>query len=73
MTTTEIMREIEILPPEEQSKIVQFAYRFDPARKLSGRELSTLAERMVASSHPAEAAILRATIVQGFYGVTPNA
>ena len=73
MTATEIIREIETLPPEEQSKIVQFAYRLDAARKLSSRELSTLAERMVASNDPTEAAVLRATIVQGFYGVTPHA
>ena len=73
MTATEIIREIESLPPAEQSKIVQFAYRLDAARKLTGDELSALAQRMVDSSDPAESAVLRATIVQGFYGVTPNA
>ena len=73
MTATQIIREIETLPPDEQAKVVQFAYRLDAARKLSGVELSALAERMTAASDPAGAAVLRATIVQGFYGVTPNA
>ncbi len=73
MTATQIIREIETLPPEEQAKIVQFAYRLDAARKLSGGELSALAERMAAASDPAEAALLRATIMQGFYGVAPHA
>ena len=73
MTATEIIREIEILPPEEQSKIVQFAYRLDAARQLSGGELSALAQRMSVASDPAEAALLRASIMRGFYGPTPNA
>ena len=73
MTATQIIREIENLPPEEQAKIVSFAYRLDAERKLSGGELSALARRMVDSRDPAESALLRASIVQGFYGVTPNA
>ena len=73
MTATQIMREIETLPPEEQAKVVQFAYRLDSERKLSGGELSALAQRMVDSSDPAETALLRATITQGFYGMTPHA
>jgi len=73
MTATQIIREIETLPPEEQAKVVQFAYRLDAGRKLSGGELSALAQRMVDSRDPAESALLRASIAQGFYGVTPNA
>ena len=73
MTATQIIREIETLPPEEQAKVVQFAYRLDAGRKLSGSELSALAQRMVDSHDPAESALLRASIAQGFYGVTPHA
>jgi hypothetical protein len=73
MTATQIIREIETLSPEEQAKIVQFAYQLDAQRKLSGGELSALAQRMADSRDPVESARLRATIVQGFYGVTPNA
>jgi len=73
MTATQIIREIETLPPEEQAKVVQFAYRLDAGRKLSGGELSALAQRMADSRDPAESALLRASIAQGFYGVTPHA
>lgn len=73
MTAIQIIREIETLPPEEQAEVVRFAYRLDAERKLSGQELSTLAQRLVDSSDPKESALLRASIVHGFYGVTPNA
>ena len=73
MTATQIIREIETLPPEEQAKVVRFTYRLDAQRKLSGNELSALAQRMADSSDPAESALLRASIAQGFYGVTPHA
>ena len=73
MTATQIIREIETLPPEEQAKVVRFAYRLDAQRKLSGNELSALAQRMADSSDPAESALLRASIAQGCYGVTPHA
>jgi hypothetical protein len=73
MTATEIIRQIETLPPEEQAKVVQFAYRLDARRKLSGGELSELAERLVDARDPGEAASLRAAIVQGFYGEKPHA
>ena len=73
MTATQIIREIESLPPEEQAKVVQFAYRLEAQRKLSGGELSALAQQMIDARSPADAALLRASIVQGFYGLTPNA
>jgi hypothetical protein len=73
MTATEIIRAIETLPPADQAKVVQFAYRLDARRKLSGGELSALAQQMVDATSPAEAARIRASIVQGFYGGAPNA
>ena len=73
MNASQIIREIETLPPEEQAKVVRFAYRLDAERKLSGEELSSLAQRLADSSDPAETTMLRAAITQGFYGVTPNA
>jgi hypothetical protein len=72
MKATEIIRAIETLPPEDQAKIVQFAYRLDARRKLSGGELSALAQQMV-DADPADAARIRSAIAQGFYGTTPNA
>jgi hypothetical protein len=73
MTATQIIREIETLPPEEQAKVVRFAYRLDAQRSLSGPELSALAQRMAETSDPAEAAVLRESITRGFYGATPHA
>ena len=73
MTASQIIHEIEILPPDEQAKVVQFAYRLDAERQLTGPELSGLAERLVASTDPAEAALLRETITRGFYGGKPHA
>ena len=71
MTASQIIREIETLPPEEQVKVVRYAYRLDAERRLTGPELSTLAERMVASTDPAETALLREQITRGFYGGKP--
>ena len=73
MTASQIIHEIEALPPEEQAKVVRFAYRLDAERQLTGAELSALAERMVAATDPAEAMLLRETITRGFYGEKPHA
>lgn len=69
MTGTEMMKEIEALPPGDPTEVIRFAHRLDAQRRLSGPELSQLAERMAAAPDPAETALLRAEIVRGFYGV----
>ena len=68
VTATEVMKQIEALPPGEQAEVIRFAYRLDAERKLSGPELSALAERMVASPDAGETARLRSEIMRGFYG-----
>ena len=73
MTADEIIKEIKSLPPEEQAEVIRFAYRMDAERKLTGKELSSLAERMITSVDPAETAMLRDAIARGFYGGKPNA
>ncbi len=70
MTATDIIEEIKRLPPEEQAGVIRFAYRLDAERKLTGRELSALAERMVQAADPSEALALREEITRGFYGGT---
>ncbi len=72
MNAQEIIREIETLPPEEQAKVVQFAYRLDAERQLNGHELAVLAGRMVAATDPAEALMVREEIMRGFYGGKPH-
>jgi len=68
VTASQIIDEIKSLPPEEQLKVIHFAYRIDAERQLSGKELSSLAERMANSTDASEAALLRDAIFQGFYG-----
>jgi hypothetical protein len=46
VTADQIIHEIATLPPDEQAKIVRFAYQLNAERRLSGEELSGLAERM---------------------------
>ena len=72
MTAHQIIEEIESLPPDEQAKVVRFAYRLDAEGRLTGAELSALAERMVAVTDPVQAAVLREEITRGFYGGKPQ-
>ena len=68
MTAGEIIEEIKRLDPKEQLGVIRFAYQLDAERKLSGNELSGLAERMVDTSNELEAARIRELIIRGFYG-----
>ena len=68
MTAQQIIEEIKRLDPQEQLGIIRFAYQLDAERKLSGGELSSLAVRMTATDDAAEAAIIRESIIRGFYG-----
>lgn len=68
VTAAEVMKQIVALPPGEQAEVIRFAYRLDAERKLSGPELSALAEQMVASPDAGETARLRSEIMRGFYG-----
>ena len=68
MTADQIIEEIKRLDPKDQAGIIRFAYQLDAERKLTGNELSSLATRMTETDDPAEAAIIRESIVRGFYG-----
>ena len=73
MTATQIIEEIKRLDPKEQLGVIRFAYQLDAERKLTGKELSGLAERMVNTTDPAEQARVREEIIRGFYGRRQNA
>ena len=73
MTAAQIIDEIKGLSPEEQAGVVRFVYQLDAERKLSGPELSALAERFVNAEDPVEASRVRESIVSGFYGTERNA
>ena len=73
MTASQIIEEIKRLDPKEQVGVIRFAYQLDAERRLTGKELSALAERMVNTTDPAEQARVREEIVRGFYGESQNA
>jgi len=68
MTATTVIEEIERMPPEEQSRVIQFAIELARKRQLSGKELTALAQRMVESDDPAEVEKLKSALTRGFYG-----
>jgi hypothetical protein len=73
VTASQINEEINRLDPKEQLGVIRFAYQLDTGRHLTGNELSNLAERMVKTTDPMEAAKVREAIVRGFYGQQDNA
>ena len=68
MTATAVIEEIQQMPPEEQSRVIQFAIELARTRQLSGKELTALAQRMVESEDPAEVEKLKSALTRGFYG-----
>ena len=52
MTASQIIEEIKRLDPEQQLGVIRFAYQLDAERKLTGDELSGLAEHMVRTTDP---------------------
>jgi len=72
VTADQIVEEIRRLDPKEQLGVIRFAYQLDAERRLTGNELSRLAARMAETNDPAEAAMIRETIVRGFYGQQQN-
>jgi predicted Zn-dependent protease len=68
VSAREIISEIRRLPPSEQAEVIQFAYRLDAERMLSGKELGKLAQRMIDTSDPIEKLRIREELTRGFYG-----
>ena len=68
MTATEIIREIDSLPPAELVKVMRHTKELEEARQLSPEEIGGLVERFVEATDPTEVERLRETITLGFYG-----
>jgi hypothetical protein len=68
MTATKVIEEMDGLPPDEQAKVIQHAFELARRRQLSADELGDLAERLVASSDPAEIIRLKSAMTRGFCG-----
>ena len=73
MSATQVIEEIQHLTPTEQAEVIQFAYRLDAERMLSGKELAALAKRMIDASDPVEKLKIRDELTRGFYGGKPDA
>jgi hypothetical protein len=68
VTAAKVIEEMDDLPPEEQAKVIQHAFELARHRQLSPGELGDLAERLAASSDPAEIIRLKSAMNRGFYG-----
>lgn len=68
MTSVEIIEEIKHLPPEQREEVLKFVREWDQAQRLSGSDLTTLAQRLAETPDPNEAASLKEEIKRGFYG-----
>jgi hypothetical protein len=68
MTVSQIIREIDCLPPAELAEVVRHTKQLDKRRPLSPKELGELAQRMVDAEDPAEGDRLQEELVKGFYG-----
>ena len=75
VSVTEIIRQIEQLPPQERAEVARFArqYESELVRRLSPEELGHLAERLVAAKSEAEAEVIKQAMVDGFYGTKTDA
>lgn len=68
VSAAQVIQEIQQLTPAEQAKVIQFAYRLDAERMLSGKELVARAKKMVAAADSTEALEIREQMIRGFYG-----
>ena len=66
MTASQIIREIDSLPPLELAKVVRHAKKLDQRRPLTGAELTELAQRMVDATDSADGDRLQEALVKGF-------
>jgi hypothetical protein len=74
MTAAEVIAEIERLPREEKTKVLDYARQaLSRPRKLTPEEADALAERLTATRDREEARRLQEEIVRGFYGDEPHA
>ena len=68
MTASEIIREIDALPPAELAVVVRHTKELEITRQLSPEELGVLVDQYVEATDPAEVERLNQQITQGFYG-----
>ena len=70
MSVTEILKELPKLSAKDLAQVFRFVHDLEVKQRMSGRQLSGLAEKLPHASDPKEAARLRQEIGRGFYGMT---
>ena len=73
MSAAEVIHEFKELPLDEQLEVIDFAYRYDAERMLTGKELAELAQKMIDATDPLEKIRIREALTRGFYGGKPDA
>jgi len=73
MTAAEVIAEIERLPREEKTKVLNYARHASSSGRLTPEEADLLAEQMAATRDRDEARRLQEEIIRGFYGNEPHA
>jgi hypothetical protein len=68
MTADVIIEGIKELPPEQQTRVIQFAIELAQSKQLNADELVELAKKLVESDDPVEKLRLRSAFKRGFYG-----
>lgn len=68
MTAAQVIAEIKALPPNGREEVLRFTRTLEERRKLSGKELGVLAEKLASTTNEQEALRLREEITTGFYG-----
>lgn len=68
MTAAKVIEDMDRLPPDEQAKVIQHAFKLARRRELTADELGDLAEHLAVSNDPAEIIRLKSAMTRGFYG-----
>jgi hypothetical protein len=68
MTAAAIIKEIQELPPEGQSEVIQFAIAFAQSKQKTADELVEIAKQMIECKDPVEKDRLGTEFKRGFYG-----
>lgn len=68
MTATQLIHEIDSLPPAELAKVVRHTKKLEEIRQLSLDELGVLIDEFVEATDSKELERWRENITQGFYG-----
>ena len=68
MSVAEILKELPKLSAKDLAQVFRLVHDLEAKQRMSGRQLTGLAEKLPHTTDPKEAARLREEIGRGFYG-----